>query len=131
MADTEGRSQGLLVADGDVIARHAIADYLRECGYRVYEAANYAEAIVVLETGLLGGGAVLASTELGGEGNGFALRAWVRQHRPEVGVILAGSLEAEAKAAAQLCEDGPDMRRPYEPQLVADRVRRLLASSNR
>ena len=40
-------------------------------------------------------------------------------------MILTG-LERAADAAAGLCEDSP-LPKPYEPQVVVDRIKRLLA----
>ena len=42
-------------------------------------------------------------------------------------VILAGTPAKAADAAAELCDEGPNLARPYEPQLVVDRIKRLLA----
>jgi CheY-like chemotaxis protein len=128
MADIE-RPQSLLIADSDPIVRHSLAEYLRDCGYRVQEATNFEEAVTLLERP--DGGelpsAVLSDVDLAG-GNGFALRMWARQHRPNVKVILAGNLAMAAKAAGDLCEDGPHLSRPYDPQLVLERIRRNLGS---
>ena len=131
MADEEprGRSeQRLLVADSDVLVRHAIADYLRRCGYAVVEAASFEEAHAVLAAPQLAPDLVLSDVELAGEGNGFTLRALVREKWSEVEVILAGNIEAAAKAAGDLCERGPHLARPHDPQLVLERIRRALAT---
>jgi CheY-like chemotaxis protein len=39
----------ILVLDGDVLVRMPIAHYLRDCGYRVLEAANVDEAMTILQ----------------------------------------------------------------------------------
>ena len=39
----------VLVLDGDVLVRMPVVQYLRECGYRVVEAANTDEAIIILQ----------------------------------------------------------------------------------
>jgi hypothetical protein len=46
-------------------------------------------------------------------------------------VILAGTLERAAEAAAELCEDNPAVTKPYDPQLVVDRIKQLLAARKR
>ena len=38
----------VLVVEDEVLIRLVIADYLRECGYKVYEAVNAQEAIAML-----------------------------------------------------------------------------------
>ena len=131
MADKEPRNrieQRLLVADSDVLVRHAISDYLRRCGYAVIEAASFEEALAVIEAPQLAPDLVLSDVELAGEGNGFTLRAVVTEKWPEVEVVLAGNIEAATKAAGELCERGPHLARPHDPQLVLERIRRALAS---
>ena len=131
MADEEPRNrieQRLLVADSDVLVRHAIADYLRRCGYAVIEAASFEEALAVIEAPQLAPELVLSDVELAGEGNGFTLRAVVTENWPEVEVVLAGNIDAATKAAGELCERGPHLARPHDPQLVLERIRRALAS---
>jgi CheY-like chemotaxis protein len=113
--------------DGEVLVRHAISDYLRDCGYTVIEAANGDEAVTVLRKADLPVDAILCDVQIGGGFNGFELRQWVRQHRPELQVILSATIASAANAAAELCEQGPQLARPYEPQSVVDYIKRLLA----
>lgn len=126
MADSEQQTDCVLVVDGDVLIRHAIADYLRHCGYLVIEAASTNEALVVLSERTVGIGFVICDAEAPGEKNAFELRAWALRERPELPVSLAGSIEAATNKAADLCDSGPHLRRPYDPQSVADYIRRLL-----
>ena len=122
MAGTEPRAPStatVLVADGEVLVRHALADYLRRCGYEVIEAASSDEALTVL------------AVTIGGSLSGFALAAWARASRPGLQVLLAGNVEKAADAAAGLCDEGPALARPYDPQLVVDRIKRLLAARDR
>jgi DNA-binding NtrC family response regulator len=119
----------VLVVDDEVLVRMAIAAYLRHCGYRVIEAANADEAMLALEQHEGSAvGVVLSAVALSGEHDGFALAQWIRRHRPGCEVMLAGTTSRTADAAAEICEQGPMLSRPYEPQLVLDRIRRLRAS---
>jgi DNA-binding LytR/AlgR family response regulator len=61
-----------------------------------------------------------------GSMNGFSLAKRARKLRPGLEVILAGTIERAAHEAADLCEDSP-LPKPYEPQVVVDRIKRLLA----
>jgi DNA-binding response OmpR family regulator len=117
----------VLVVDEEAILRAAIADYLRDCGYRVLETANSDEAIAVLQDVDLRVDVVLSAVETGGRLDGFGLSRWVREHHPQVDFILAGTPARAVASAADLCEAGPDLARPYDPQIVHDRVKRLLA----
>jgi hypothetical protein len=48
-----------------------------------------------------------------------------------VDIILAGTPERAAHAAADLCDDGPMLMKPYEPQIVVDRIKQLVAARQR
>lgn len=127
----EGPARTILLVDGDVLVRHELAEYLRHCGYRVVEASTTDEAVTVLSEGGVALDALLCHAEAAGERNGFALAAWVRANRPGLPVLLAGSTERTAEAAGELCEEGPDLARPYDPAVVVDRIRRRLATRAR
>ena len=117
----------ILVVDTDVVVRHVIADYLRSCGYEVLEAASGAEAAALLDAGGKRIDLVLADAAATGDREGFALSQWMRAAHPDVDIILAGSPEKTAAQAAQLCDDGPAVSKPYQPQQVVDRIKWLLA----
>lgn len=119
--------QCLLVVEDDILVRFQICDYLRECGFKVIEAANAQEAVLVLEKLDLSVELVLSTTQMPGAMDGFALAHWVRRERPGLPVILVGSPGKAADAAAELCEHGPMLTKPYEPQILLDRIRRSLA----
>jgi DNA-binding NtrC family response regulator len=117
------------VLDGDVLVRHVISDYLRTCGYVVIEAATTDEATVVLDEPTVVINAVLCDADAPGSRNSFQLRAWTAERHPYVQVALAGSIVAAANKAAQMCEDGPQLRRPYDPQSVVDHIKRLIGAA--
>ena len=58
----------------------------------------------------------------------FRLRAGARSVRPGVDIVLAGTPERAAHAAGELCEKGPHLMKPYEPKVVLDRIKGLLAA---
>lgn len=123
--------QSVLVIDGDILVRHAIADYLRHCGYIVIEASSTDEAVTVLEDGGVPVSAILCDAEAPGTLSPFRLQAWAneQQHQDGVRIALAGNIESAAQKAAELCESGPHLARPYDPQGVVDYIRRLIGSS--
>jgi DNA-binding NtrC family response regulator len=121
-------TETVLVVDDEVLVRMVIADYLRDCGYRVIEAASTEEAMQVIEQddeGVVN--IVLSGVEIPGEHGGFALARWIRRRRPACKVVLASAPARVAQAAGELCEEGPMLAKPYDPQLVVERIRRLLA----
>jgi response regulator RpfG family c-di-GMP phosphodiesterase len=124
----ERSAASILVVDADIISRHAIADYLRHCDYAVVEASNTDEAATALQEPSLSIDVILCEVTALGSQSCFELAGWVRANRPELEVKLAGGLEMAAQTAAELCENGPHLKRPYEPSAVVDYVRRLRAS---
>lgn len=121
----------ILVVDSDIISRHAIAAYLRHCGYAAVEAANTDEALLALAEPSLSVDIILCDVSAIGTHSGFELASWVRENRPELEVKLASNVDSTANAAAELCESGPHLARPYEPQSVVDYVKRLRATRDR
>lgn len=121
----------VLIIDGDVLVRHAIADYLRHCGYIVVEAASTDEAVTVVSDTEVPVSAILCDAEAPGSLNPFQFRLWAieQQHRDGVQIALAGNIETAARKAAELCEDGPHLARPYDPQSVVEYIRRLIGST--
>jgi len=116
----------LVVAD-EVLIRLVIADYLRECGYRVHEAANADEAVAVLESPDVTVDVVFSDVIMPGSMDGFGLARWIRANRPKVEVVLTSGIDRSAEIAGALCEAGPLLEKPYEPQRVVDRIKQLLA----
>ena len=121
----------VLVVDEEVLIRTSISEYLRDCGYRVLEAAGAAEALTILQKADIEIEVVLSDIEMQGSMDGFGLARWVRANRPGLDVVLVGTPERAANAAAELCEDGPMLSKPYEPQIVVDRIKQLLAARAR
>ena len=121
----------VLIVDGDIVSRHAIADYLRHCSYAVVEAAHVDEAYVALQEPTLSIDVILCDVFSLGSQSGFELATWVRINRPELEVRLAGGAHMAAQTAAELCENGPQLQRPYNPEEVVAYITRLRSSRTR
>jgi CheY-like chemotaxis protein len=121
----------VLVVEDEVLVRYVISDYLRECGYKVIEVSSAEEGLQVFQKASVRVDVLLSNVQMPGAIDGFALARWVRTNHPGVGVILAGTISRAADAAAELCEEGPMLSKPYEPQAVLDRIKRLLAEAKR
>ena len=122
------RLDTILVLDDDVLVRMPICQYLRDCGYRVLEAADADEAAAILQKQDIQVDVVLTDIEMPGAMNGFAFAKWARTVRPELHIVLAGTPERTARAAGELCEHGPILTKPYDHKLVLDHIKRLLAA---
>jgi DNA-binding response OmpR family regulator len=129
--DIAAPSKTVLIVDSEIVVRMTLGEYLRHCGYRVIEAASGEEALKVLKDADLIIDAALMEVELRGEIDGFQLASWIRNRRPGIQVILAGTPKRAAKAAGDLCEEGPTMAKPYDPQLVVERIKRLLSTADK
>ncbi len=115
----------ILLADGDVIVRLAVGDFLRSCGHKVIEAASAEEAKAILQAGVEIH-AVMSDAELAGGESGFALAHWVRRYRPHIAVTLASTVAAKAQAASDLCPQPP-----CDVAILASRIRALTAERKR
>lgn len=120
----------ILLAEDDILVRHPLAEYLRECGYKVVEASGSDEARQILKDGAITVDVVLADIDHQ-QGSGFALASWIRANFPSIDVVLAGTVAKATEKAGDLCEEGPAVSKPYDHQLVLDRIRRLRAARDR
>ncbi|MGH6990188.1 MAG: response regulator [Stellaceae bacterium] len=120
----------IVIVESDILVRHPLAEYLRECGYTVLEAADIDEARLLIDEGASPVDIVLADCNAPGE-NGFHLASWVRVNHPDIDVILAGSVAGAAEKAGDLCEEGPTLTKPYDHRILLDHIRRLVAARDR
>ncbi|QYE32980.1 response regulator (plasmid) [Polymorphobacter sp. PAMC 29334] len=72
------------MVDDEVIARHALADYLQQCGYAVIAAASTEEAMTVLNAPDYVVSAMLCALPAIGSQNGLRLCRWVRDNHPTI-----------------------------------------------
>ncbi|QOZ28432.1 response regulator [Bradyrhizobium sp. CCBAU 51753] len=123
------RQDCVLVLEPNVLIRHPLTEYLRECGYHVLEAASYDEARTLLESSRAVD-AVL--TNMATDGGAFAFANWVRQNHPSVVLLLGGNLAKVTELAGELCDEGPapSGSAPHYSTIL-DRIRRALAARDR
>ena len=72
----------ILMVEPDVLVRQPIAEYLRECGYKVVETGNTDEALLIANAGTMTIDVVLADAQAPGKLDGFGLARWMRENRP-------------------------------------------------
>lgn len=107
-----------MVVDADILVRMPIAAYLRECGYRVIEAANTEEAMIVLREAELKIDAILTDIESETPGGGFALAKWVRENRPHISTYKChhgGNATACCEGSRGTLFRGPTPRQALRP----------------
>ena len=125
----------ILFVEDDIFIRMPIAQCLRDCGYKVIEAVSAGEAMAVLTEKQTTVDIVFSNIEMPsaadgetpGAADGFGLAKWIREHRPGLDVLLAGTVPRAVDSAKQLCGQGP-VPKPYHPQTVHNHIRRLLAT---
>jgi DNA-binding response OmpR family regulator len=130
-ATLPGNPQTILVVEDEVLIRLVIAEYLRDCGYKVHEAAHADEAVLVLQSPDVTIDIVFSDVAMPGSMDGFGLARWIRANRPEIQVVLTSGIDRSAEVAGMLCEAGPLLAKPYEPQGVVDRIKLLRARADR
>ncbi len=120
--------QTILIVESEVLVRHALAEYLRGCGFGVIETATALEAKTVMQRGphvdLM-----LADARIAGEEGGFALAQWTRRYRPGVTVTLTSTLANKSEVVANLC--GRHHPSPASATLIRDRIQAMRARPSR
>jgi DNA-binding NtrC family response regulator len=127
VTDPRQVQETILIVEDDILVRMPISHYLRDCGYKVIEAANGDEAMQVLLHPEIVVHVVFSDIEMPGAVDGFGLANWVREHRSGLDVLLVGTVSRAVESAKDLCEDGP-LPKPYQAQTVHNHIRRLLAA---
>jgi len=117
----------VLVIDDEVLIRISIAQYLRDCGYRVLEAANADEAVTILQKPDIQVDVVLCDVEMPGSMNGFGFMKW------RANFVLADRDpcrhgRARCQCSGRAMRGWPDAHEPYDPKIVLDYIKQLLAA---
>jgi len=121
----DDRPSTVLVVEDEILIRLTVADYLRECGLHVLEAANADEAVRVLEADV-GIDVVFSDIQMPGSMDGFGLARWIRERHPHIRVLLTSGLIRTNVVAKDLCEEGPFVPKPYDHGQLLERLRELL-----
>src|ERR1700733_1071741 len=110
----------IMVVEPEILVRMVIADYLRQCGYKVVEAGTAEDALAVLSSDVEVD-VVFAEVLALGTSDGFGLAKHIRDKHPEVDVILTSGVTNAADKAGELCEEGV-LQKPYHPEEVVRRI---------
>lgn len=115
----------ILVIERDILVRQPLAQYLRDCGYRVLEAIDADEARQAVSRQRNRIDVALIDVKGVPTEHGFALASWIRTGHPSIKVLLGATIAKVVQLAAQLCEEGPQGH--VDHRSVLDHIRRLLA----
>ena len=116
-------AQTVIVAESDVFARMVLAQFLRECGYDVLEAATSDDVLALVRSGRKAD-VLLLDAQISGGLAGFTLTRQVRENFPDTEIVLTFGVARAADKAAEICDKGP-LERPYHPQEIVSRIKRL------
>jgi CheY-like chemotaxis protein len=123
-ARTAEHMRTILVVEDEEVIRLLLVEYLQDCGYRVFEAGNVVEARAVLN-GSTAVDLVFSDVNMPrGTENGFALAKWLRQHHPDIKVLLTSGVPRSIDQNRDLRE--PMIIKPYSYPAVLQRIQSLL-----
>jgi len=114
----------IMVLESDVIIRTEIAEFLRECGYKVIEGVTANDLWIVIDAKVKLD-VVFSEVNLPGETDGFTVARRIRQTHPQIDVILTSSIEGAAEKIKDLCDEAP-LKKPYRAEDVAARIHLIL-----
>jgi DNA-binding response OmpR family regulator len=120
----------VLIVEPDILVRHPLAQYLRDCEFRVLIAANYQEARDHFADPDHGVDIVLADVDHDDK-TGFEFATWVRRTHPSLQVILTATMSKTVEKAQTLCNDNPVIKKPLDHRHVLDHIKQLMAARDR
>lgn len=112
-----------MVVEAHVLVRATVADYIRECGFKVYEATSAAEALEMLQAGHKID-VLLSDAGASEPPDGFALAKQIRQEFPAIEIILTNGLPMMVQRIGELCER-TSQKKPYEYEQMLNRLELL------
>jgi CheY-like chemotaxis protein len=118
----------VLIVEDEVLPRLAMAEYLRECGFQVVEAASGLEAQQLVLSGLKVD-LVFSDITMPGGVDGIDLALWLMVHCESTKVILTSGLPDSLAKAQKACNQVlAFVPKPYNQFEVAAQIRQLLAN---
>jgi len=122
MPEHSAPPETILFVEDEALVRMDMAEFLRECGYRVHEAANASEAVQALES-KFAVDLVFTDINLPGGMDGLELAEWVFNNRPGVRVLVTsgGAPRSDIPRTVE-----PILIKPYTGRDLLDRIRRAL-----
>ena len=131
VAGGQGRGETVLVVDDEPVVRSMMMRSLREAGYVVLEAEDGRTAVARAASHAGPIHAVVTDLAMPGM-RGRELARILAQGRPEIRVLFVSGFAGEEVERLGLLEAGrPFLSKPFDPELLLDRVRLLLAEPGR
>jgi CheY-like chemotaxis protein len=103
-----------------------MAEFLRECGFRVQEAADANEALEILQA-KFAVDLVFTDINLPNSMNGLELAKWIFNNRPGVKILVTTGVAPTTSIPQTI---GPLLAKPYTGRELLDRVNQALAKQS-
>lgn len=117
--------QTVLVVEDEMMVRMPIAEYLRDCGYTVLEAADASEAIATIKAeGPVN--LVFSDIRMPGKMDGFGLAEWFQSHYPSVPILLTSGYNGGRDLRFDPVSRTRFIEKPYSQTQVARQIAALL-----
>lgn len=118
----------VLVVDDDDMIRMSIADYLRDSGLDVLEAASGEAGQAAFAAGAPID-VVFSDVQMSPHLDGIALANWVHAHHPNVPVMLTSGVAVLSSLPEAICPQSSVFIKPYKFTAVAARIQALLGAT--
>jgi CheY-like chemotaxis protein len=123
--DTAASRRCILIVEDELLTRIAAAEFLRDCGFTVIEAANAEEARLVAASKAFVD-LVFTDIQMPGDMDGRSLAGWLARQKPTLPVILTSArLEGDAASRGQR----RFVRKHYQLSDIERQIRELLGHS--
>jgi DNA-binding response OmpR family regulator len=126
---SDGCRHTILIVDDEPVIRGFLCDYLSQAGFLALAVASGDDAAALLDKGT-SIDLVFSDVRMPGRLDGFGLARWIREHRPNLPVLLASGELGKRGVPADLY-GAEIMPKPYDIPLVIRRMHAALENHSR
>jgi len=127
--DGQHSGQTVLVVEDEWVLRATLADYLRDCGFDVSEAASADEAVELLAGGL-SVALVISDVRMPGARDGIHLAEWVAENRPGLPVVLASGAAGPGRETEAMRHAHWWLGKPYKFEELDRAINKVLQAGS-
>ncbi|HJS79672.1 MAG TPA: hypothetical protein VJ748_03540 [Vitreimonas sp.] len=123
-------SPTVLLIEHDITVRYPLAEYLRACGYQVFESRSAEDANRLLDACRSGLTAAVMNLRALSDASAFELASRIRRLHGDAEVSIIGTADAAADRVAGLCAAvDPSLSKAQHKQDILDRLMQLHAET--
>lgn len=116
----------ILVVEDEIVTRMALVQHLEAQGFAVLEAGSGDEALNLVKT--TAPDLIVTDVQMPGWQDGETLALWVREHHPNIKLIIVSGAKLESAFLDELGAEGAIVPKPYVVEEIASQVAILLGS---